>query len=144
MKENSPINRDSLISELKAGHELILGLLPQVQAVAHNYILAKPLLRQLSDVLLNHFEKQNRYLVSFLQEIMASHDENSALAHFLFQDLKEIKIKVWFFIDEHPSDMGDIYPKNFLADFKDLFLSLVARIKTEQEQLMPLIEKRFS
>ncbi|NCB50222.1 MAG: hypothetical protein EOM53_06090 [Alphaproteobacteria bacterium] len=79
----------------------------------------------------------------FLQDVIASHDEDSATAHFLLQDLKEIKIKTWFFIDEHPADMGDIHPKNFLVDLKSFSLGLTARIKTEREQLIPLIEKKW-
>ena len=143
MPEQTPIDRISLIAELKTGHELILGLIHQLQALSHNYVLAKPLLRQLYDVLLNHFEKQNRHLVGFLDNRIAQKKQDSPLAQFLSQDLKEIKIKLWFFIDEHPADMGDIHPKNFLRDFKDFSLSVLSRIKTEQEQLIPVIEKRF-
>jgi hypothetical protein len=133
----------ALIAELKTAQAIILDLLARLQAVSHTYALAKPVLRDLSNILLNHFEKQNRKLVGFLQDIMVEHDEDSPTAHFLLQDLKEIKIKTWFFIDEHPADMGDIHPKNFLADLKGFSASLTARIKTEREQLIALIEKRW-
>ncbi|MBF0523348.1 MAG: hypothetical protein HQL24_09890 [Candidatus Omnitrophica bacterium] len=141
--EFSSLDSKAIIIELKIAHEAILKLLDQIQAVMHAYPKAKPFVRELQDLLLNHFERQNRKLIGFLQSVAMEHNDQSKDAHFLLQDLKDIKIKTWFFIDEHPADMGDVNPKNFIADFKDFSLCLSFRIKTERDRLIPLLESIF-
>ncbi|MDP8213270.1 MAG: hypothetical protein P9X22_08305 [Candidatus Zapsychrus exili] len=138
--EQKPYHFKRLILELRNGQELILDALKEISPAIRSYKNVKPKLRDLEKILLDHFERQNRQTFDVLEKVVNIGGQIGSDAKFLLQDFKEIKVKTLIFIEDHPADMGDINPKNFVSDFRDFSSSLALRIEVEKSLLIPILE----
>jgi len=123
---------------LKRGHLAILLTIDEIQAIAHSYLKAKPKIRTLQEQVFAYFSLQKDDLFEELTHSFKGNQEKLKLIEFLKHDLKEMKIKALYFVDEHPADMADIRPKKFSADFAQFAKDLHTRFKIEEEYLFPL------
>ena len=130
-----------VIVQLKLSHGAILNCIDQIQPLLRSYPQAKLKLREFQNQILLHFERQNTILCNELIAFYASDRQIGKIIEFLIHDLKEVKIKTLLFFDDHPGDMADIRPKNFIRDFTDFSHIIFVRINMEREHLFPIIEK---
>lgn len=141
MSDNMAAVFEKKVCSLKMGQVDILHRLGVIETCLRSYREAKPLLRELQPKLLAHFEEQKDSLYDQLKSIYKDDREKQKMIEFLIHDLKNIKINMLVFFDAHPADMGDIRPKNFIFDFQVFSSQLLARLKTEEDFLMPLLSK---
>lgn len=132
---------DSLVVQLKENHLALIEYIDQVHQNIRHYPDAKPKLKQLEIALLSHFEKQKKDFYSSLKEFCALSREKFKLLEFLETDLKDLKIKLLIFSDEHPAGMGDVRPKRIVQDFEQFSQEIIGRIHHERKYLLPILEE---
>lgn len=129
-----------VLNELSFGHLAIIEQIDLINQVIHHYPDVKSELRCLQTILLSHFEKQKQKFYQSLTEHYGADKEKIRNIQFLEQDIKNLKVKMLVFYDEHPADMGDLRPKGFGRDFQMFSSDLTGRIQDERKYLFPLIE----
>ncbi len=129
---------------LKMGHIAILDNLDEIQVKVRVYTQAKPKLQELQGKLLAHFGQQNKIFFELLAENFAENRPKAKKVEFLDIDLKDVKIKTLLFFDEFPADMADNHPVNFPKRFMDFAHMVIARIKMEEDYLIPLLEEALA
>lgn len=129
------------IIQLKLSQASILSCIDQIQPLVRSYPQAKFKLREFQAKLLSHFEHQNKILCSELTVFYERDRQSEKMIEFLIHDFKEIKIKTLLFFDDHPGNMTDIRPKNFIRDFADFSQAIIVWMKAENEHLFPIVEK---
>ena len=130
-----------LAHSFRIGHQSIVENLSQLQAVARSYQIAKPVIRELRERLLNHFGKQNDALFDSLRSYYSDDRESLKILEFLTHNLKDIKVKYIIFFEKHSGEMADMSSKSFPVDFYGFSKDVLAHIKLEEEYLLPLLEK---
>ncbi len=129
------------LNRLKTAHQSLLDSIDQIQQKIHSYKDVKPKLRAFEVQLLAYFEQQNN---AFYEPLAIFYKENRAdlkMIEFLKQDLKQLKIQLLTFFDQHSGEMGDLHAGNFVRDFREFSGLVLGRIKIEEEYLFPLIIK---
>lgn len=135
---------ESLIEDLKTGHQSIVDAVDRLQKVVRSYAQAKPLIREMREGLMAHFARQNDSLFDQLQVFYRSDREVIKTIEFLICDLKDIKIKYLVFFDRYSGEIADLGSNTFPVDFLAFARELMARIKAEEDYLLPLIAKIVS
>lgn len=143
------IDTKEILRTLRQNHLTILHTIDDITKTTtsgqvftrKDYLTARPGLRDLQNSILNHLQKQNDSFYHDLESSDLLSSEEQKNIRFLKEDLRGFKVKTLLFFDEHPADMGDVNPKNFKRDFSDYLQELMARVRHEEEFLMPIIEK---
>ncbi len=128
------------LESFKESHLAIVEQMDQIHHSIRSYNEAKPKLQILQSILLNHFVIQKQNLYDQLEEAYASDREKSKLIEFLKTDLKDLKIKILLFFDDHPADLSDQKPKHVVQDFDRLASDVLGRIHHEKKYLFPMLE----
>lgn len=140
MASPSPMTKDAtLVSWFRRSHEQLVAAICDVQVCQREYAQAKPKLSVLYTLLLEHLAKQDK---EFFQRVTASlADDRPAgkTLEFLEHDLKELKIAYLTFMDKHSAELADQHPNSFIKDFSNFSQTILARIKVEEEYLLPLL-----
>lgn len=131
----------NLIKQFRIAHQSILGAIDQVQLYSRQYHLAKPKIRDLHDMLLEHLSRQNNDFFAPLKDGYASNREASKMLEFLIFDTKEMKIQFLTFFDLHSGEPGDKHFRKFSKDFAEFAKIIIVRIDLEEAYLLPLMEK---
>ena len=133
---------------LKQNHIALLGLIDDIlggvsgslELTRKQYLGLKPQWRLFQNVLFNHYSVQNKEFYDYLKQNCSDPTEVKKI-EFLIEDLKDSKIAALLFFDQHPSDMGDINPKDFKSGFYIFASRIKSRISAERDLLLPLLEK---
>lgn len=136
--------QEGLIESFRIGHQAIVDLLERIQGTARSYPAAKPHIRALATTLVTHFGRQDNRLFEDLRFFYREDRQSSKLLEFVVHDLKDIKIKYLIFFDKHSGELADLGSPTFPRNFTDFSKDILARIKIEEEYLLPLIEKMAS
>ena len=134
----------NLILRFRTGHRAIKMTLSQIQIVARSYSRAKPLLHELSEVLLAHWGQQHEAFWDRLNIFYVDDRERTKMLEFLTHSLKDLKVRYMVFFDQYTGEWGDVGSRNFVKDFTNFSDEVIARIKIEEEYLFPLIERASS
>ena len=132
---------DEAIRKINSAHRSILETIDRLQLNLRNYPQAKPLIRELHQKLLAHFGQQNESLLAPLKDYYSGHRNEAKMIEFLEFDLKEIKIKLLVFYDQHSGELEDTNSRSFPGDFNDFSGFIMGRIKMEADYLIPLLGK---
>ena len=132
-------NVSDQITNLKVSQHGLIISVDEIQQSRAAYFEIKNLLRDLQKKLFSHFALQDQDFYKELSETFAQDREKSKLIEFLIHDLKDIKVNMLIFFDQHPADMGDVREVNFRRDFADFAHRLTARLASERDCLMPLL-----
>ena len=135
MKETA----DSL-RQFKVAHQSILETIDQIQQSVRFYNQVKPHIRILEDQLLVYFGKQDENLYGPLIVHYAANREATKMIEFLRLDLRDLKIKLLIFFDQHSGEMGDQHARNFPKDFMEFAAAVIGRMRIEEDYLFPLLQ----
>ena len=130
-----------LIADFKTGHQAIIEAIDGIQASVRSYREAKPRIRTMQKILLDHFGREGSEFYNRLTVFYGSDRQATKMIEFLTYDLKDVKIQFLTFFDKYSGEMGDAGSRNFLRDFMDFTSLIIARIKVEEDQLLPLLGK---
>jgi len=130
-----------VIASLKTGHQAIVNCIAEIQPLLRSYLSAKPKLREFHKTLLAHFNLQNAALADRLSAHYVDNREALKMVEFLTVDLKDIKVRYLLFFEQHSGELPDINARSFPKDFMSFAGLLLARIKMEEDYLIPLISK---
>src|SRR5437867_2916883 len=120
---------DETIRKFRSAHRSILDSIDQIRSHLRNYPQAKPLLRDLHQKLLAHFSQQNESFFGPLKEYFRLQRENAKMIESLEFDVKEIKIKLLVFYDQHSGEFADNNSRSFPVDFADFSGLIMGRLK---------------
>ena len=134
-------NPKDMIAKIKVHHQCLVDSLNQIRPLVRSYHETKPLMRELQEILLAHFQFQSKSFYEQLRDFYAEDHKAQKMIEFLVQDLKELKVQTLILFDDHPGDMMDIKPGHFLKDFEVFSKSLLDRINIERDYLIPMVEK---
>ena len=132
---------DDVVRTMQMAHHSILETIGQVQLFLRNYPKVKPLIRELHQKLINHFGRQNDSFFAPLKANRSLERNDLKMLEALEVDLKDIKVKLLVFYDQHSGEMDDTNARSFPLDFADLSGFIQGRIKMENDYLFPLLEK---
>jgi hypothetical protein len=132
---------DNLSGKISESHVYLLSALDLIRQNIRSYAVAKPHLKNLQNLLLNHFEKQSKILYEELITFYSNDREKSKLLEFLTHDLKEFKIKTLVFFDAHSADMGDLKPKGIIPEFEEFSHFIIGRMHHEKKYLIPMVRE---
>ena len=128
-----------LLKNFKTSHQAIVNAIEKVGSLSRSYGAAKPYIREMNNLLLAHFGRENdeffKKLSGFYQE-----KETGKTIEFLSHDLKDLKIQFLAFFEKYPCEMGDRGSPQFPGDFTDFSRQVLERIKIEEEYLFGLLE----
>ena len=130
-----------LITGFKLSHQLLTDSIAQIQLSLRSYAQAKPKLREFYDNLHNHFSRQDQKLYERLSLRYVDERPTIKMLEFLIHDLKDLKVKYLVFYDQHSAEMAGGHPRSFPVDFNEFADNVLARIKIEEDYLLPLLEK---
>ena len=130
-----------LATKLKLSHESLLKVMDEIKSVVRNYGQVKPRLADLYDFLLKHFSLQGKPLYESMERFSAKDHAQAKMLEFLQQNLVEIKVRALTFMDAHPATATDIHAGNFISDFNQISVEILARIRSEQQYLIPMISR---
>ncbi len=130
-----------LIADFKTGHQAIIEAIDSIQASMRTYREVKPRIRTMQRILLDHFGREGNEFYERLRTFYTSDRHATKMIEFLTYDLKDVKIKFLTFFDKYSGEMGDAGSRNFPRDFMDFISHIIARIKVEEDQLLPLLAK---
>lgn len=129
------------VNSFRLSHEAILDVVSQLQALTRSYFQAKPLLVDLRERLLAYFNRQDQEFYQTLRNFFAEDRPALKILEFLELDLKDVKIQYLIFFEKHSGEMGDVNSRNFVKDFREFSNVLLARVKTEENHLLPLLAR---
>ncbi len=129
------------VNSFHLSHEAILDTVSQLQGLTRSYLQAKPLLRDLQVRLLAYFNRQDKEFYQSLKIFFAEDRAALKIIEFLELDLKDSKIQYLIFFEKHSGEMGDMNSRNFIKDFREFSNVLLLRMKTEENHLLPLLER---
>lgn len=132
------------VNSFRLSHEAILDVVAQLQGLTRSYLQAKPLLLDLSERLLAYFNRQDREFYRDLSVFFAEDRAALKILEFLELDLKDLKIQYLVFFEKHSGELGDVNSRNFVKDFREFSGAVIARVKMEEDRLMPLLKRRTS
>lgn len=135
------MSAQDLISHFKQSHQAIVNEIDLIQSSAKSYAAIKPHIRDICKILMEHFGRQNSVFFDRLSSFYTADRPCAKIIEFLVYDTKDIKIKVLIFFDKYSGEMGDRGSRTFSKDFTQLAKDVLGRIKTEEEQLLPLLAK---
>ena len=127
------------VNSFRLSHEAILDVVSQLQALTRSYLQAKPLLLDLRERLLAYFNRQDQEFYQNLRNFFAEDRPAVKILEFLELDLKDVKIQYLIFFEKHSGEMGDVNSRNFVKDYREFSNVLLARVKTEENHLLPLL-----
>ena len=134
---------DEIIKSFKEGHQEIVNGIDRIQGVLRSYVQAKLYIRQLNEILLAHWGRQNEKFFINLRDFYFKNRQASKMIEFLELDTKDAKIKFLQFFDQYSGEMGDLGSNKFPRDFQEYSRHLLSRIKIEEEYLLPLLERLY-
>ncbi len=129
---------------LRLGHQSIVDSMDHLRPFLRSYLQAKPHLREFHQRLLTFFSKQDDVFFDVLYRSFQDDRSATKIIDFLVHDLKDLKIQFLIFFEKHSGEALDQSAATFPKDFSDFCASVIARIKTEEERLFPLLEKMES
>ena len=132
---------DDVIRKIKTAHRSILETIDQLQINLRNYHQAKPMIRELHLKLMAHFGQQDHSLFVPLKDYYSKERTSVKMIEFLEFDLREIKVRLLVFYDQHSGELGDTNASSFPRDFADFSGLILGRISMEEKYLIPLLEK---
>ena len=130
---------EKFLQDLISSHRQVLEAMHEISPHAMPYYEVKKKLIVLYEEIFQYLSLQKSDRFERLREALVGEPDKLKIVNFLENDLKELRITMYWFSDEHRADMGDMNPKNFIRDFQELSQSLVGRIKREEELLLPLL-----
>jgi hypothetical protein len=131
----------ALITGFRLSHQSLVDSIAQIQLSLRSYSQAKPKLREFYSNLHNHFARQDQKFYDRLALYYADDRPATKMLDFLTHDLKDLKVKYLVFSDQHTGEMGPGHPRRFPLEFTEFASQILARIKIEDEYLLPLVEK---
>jgi len=134
-------NHSELITNIKFAHISLLDSIDQIKQTIRSYEVTKPKLRNLQEKLFAHFTQQKSDLYDQLTDSLKGDRHKTKMVEFLIVNLKDLKIRTVEFYDLHPADVLDLRPKNFPVDFLDFSGEIMARVKSEEDYLLPYLEE---
>ena len=134
-------SHEDLISSIKEAHMELVIYIDQIQPLLRAYFQVKPRVRDMHIKLLAHLGRQNEMMFDELRFFYADDRPSLKIVEFLVHDLKDIKIKYLIYMEQHSGELADINAKSFPLDFTHISNEILARIKMEEEYLIPLLEK---
>ena len=132
---------NSIIDRLKVSHQSIVDSIDQILPLTRSYVAAKPKIRDMSEKLVHHFGKQDQEFFETLRSCYEGNREAMKMIEFLTVDLKDIKVQYLIFFEKYTGELVDIGSRDFPQKFTEFSRHVLSRIRVEEEQLFPLIEK---
>lgn len=130
-----------MVKSLKVSHQMLAESVSQIQSASRSYSQAKPLLRDFYEKLLNHFSRQGGTFYESLFQFYQDDRPSGKMLEFLLHDLKDLKVRYLVFYELHAAEMTGGHPKTFSLDFAEFSGAILARIRMEEDYLLPLLEK---
>jgi hypothetical protein len=122
----------TLIQELKNEHAEILEVLGQVKALGISSQAGQERLLAARDLLLAHMRKEDERYYPGLRKAAESDRELTVLMKFFIADMEAVSAKAMRLFERYARG-GD--EAEFAGEVKLLYLTLKARIQTEEEKL---------
>ncbi|GEM_PF-569288 len=130
------------IAQLTASQAIVVDLIARIEdALRSPYSLVKPNIRKIQNGLFSHFGAQDEKFFKELASCYQLDRESVKVIEFLTHDLNELKIKFLIFFDKYTGELADRGSSSFPRDFTQFSAQVLARFKTEEEYLFPLIKK---
>ena len=128
-----------LLKNFKTSHQAIVNALEKVGSLSRSYGAAKPSIREMNDLLLAHFGRQDG---EFFKKLLGFYKEKEAqkMIEFLSHDLKDLKIQFLTSFEKYSGEMADQGSPQFPRDFTVFSRQVLARIRIEEEYLFGLLE----
>jgi len=123
---------NTLILELQNEHAAILEVLGQVKALGISSQAGQERLLAARDLLLAHMRKEDERYYPELRKAAESDQELTVLKKFFIADMEAVSAKAMRLFDRYARG-GD--EAEFAGEIKLLYLTLKARIQTEEEKL---------
>ncbi len=130
-----------LVANFKTGHQSIVNILEDVQMSARSYAQAKPKIRAMNELTLVHLGRQNDELFDQLRFFYRLDREKTKMVEFLAHDLKDAKIRYLIFSEKHSGELRDLGTPDFPKNFNEFLKEILARIKIEEDYLLPLLKE---
>jgi len=127
------------INSFRLSHEAILSVVAQIQPLTRSYIVVKPLLVELRERIALYFNRQDKEFYDELRIFFAEERSVIKILDFIELDLKDFKIKFLIFFEKHTGEMGAINSRNFLKEHREFTGAIMARLKLEEDHLLPLV-----
>jgi len=127
---------------LQRGHAAILLTVSRLQDVVRSYSQSRPLLHDLYEDLLAHWEWQTADSFAALSSRHARDRTAVKMCEFLVHDLKDLKVAFLVFFDTHSGDFGDTASRRFSGEAVEFSRKITARVQVEEEYLLPLLRER--
>lgn len=128
-------------NSFRLSHEALLGSIVQVQSTARNYLQAKPALFELNERMKAFFGREDEEFYNQLKNFFAEDREVLKMIEFLIHDLNDLKIQFLIFSEKHAGDLANQSGRNFVKDFRDFSSAVIARVKMEEDRLIPLLAR---
>lgn len=129
---------------LRLAHQTLADSLDSVQPFVRVYPQAKTRLREFYRRLLVFFSKEDEVFFQALYQRYKDDRAATSMIDFLSHDLKDLKVQFLMFSEKYSGEVQGQNTHMFPKDFTDFCALVMARIKIEEERLLPLLEKMES
>ena len=127
----------SLAQRLEASHVLLLEIIDSMKSSLRDWTQLKPKLKDLTEYLLKHLQLQNEDLFKALKENYKRLKPDSQIPDFLEADYKELKVRVYSFMEELLDSEWTTKKYSARQDVKDFIQKILERIEVERAYLIP-------
>jgi hypothetical protein len=132
------------LKALKTSHQQLLLDINRLLDVLRDYPKALSILSDFEKVFTEYLRLQDSRLYDVLRQYYRMDREALKMLEFLEQDLKDIKIEFWNFLEGCSPHANAVAVRNFPKRFSDLSKKVISRIAIEEEYLFPLLNhKKF-
>lgn len=134
----------NFIEEFKQGQESVLVTLEQIAQHARSFGKARPQLPELENKLLLHLQYQQNKIYPALADFFSENREAAKKMEFLRYEINELKVKTAIFTDKYSFNFSAVTARNFPIAFMEFRQAVIERIRSEGEQLLPLLDEFMS
>ena len=131
---------DNPLETFRQGQESILASLEQVSSSARTYPSCRSMLSELEAKIFAHMQFQSKREFLDLEKFVRGQCDAEAKIKFLQYDVREFKIKALTFFDTYLNPASAVATRNFPIAFAEFRRTVIERIHTEEEHLLPLLE----
>ena len=131
-------NLEKIHNELIVTHQLTMDAIAQAQTEMKSDKFAVARIKIFCDYAIRHVSVQSE---GFYRILKAHHHGNSSALKkigFFEDDLKELRVNLFVFIEKYFSDKPVRNMRPLIADFKEISENILNRINVENSQLLPL------